>query len=58
MMLKPSLRIRFVTQKQLGFQSLKRIAILAAIAASFGFVLFVTGDPGSFNLIVGHISKY
>jgi hypothetical protein len=51
-MLKPSLKSRFVTQKQLGFQSPRRIIILVAAAASVGFILFFTGNPASFNPVV------
>ena len=51
-MLKSSLHNKFVTQKQLGFQSPKRIIILVAVAAFVGFVLFFTGNPASVDPIV------
>jgi hypothetical protein len=51
-MLKPSLRSKFVTHKQLGFQSPRRIVIPVAVAVFIGFALFFTGDPASFNTVV------
>ena len=53
-MLRPSLRARFVTSKQLGFQSLRRILTLVVIAIVIGFVLFLTSNPlaGSMNATV------
>jgi|SRR5918996_609588 hypothetical protein len=53
-MLRPSLRARFVTSKQLGFQSLRRIFTLVVIAIVIGFVLFLTSNPlaGSMNATV------
>ena len=53
-MLRPSLRARFVTSKQLGFQSLRRVLILVVIAIVIGFVLFLTSNPlaGSMNATV------
>src|SRR5918994_371827 len=53
-MLRPSLRARFVTTKQLGFQSRRRILTLVVIAIVIGFVLFLTSNPlaGSMNATV------
>ena len=53
-MLRISLRARFVTSEQLGFQSLRRILTLVVIAIIIGFVLFLTSDPapGAINTIV------
>ena len=47
MMLRPSLRANFVTSKQLGFQSLRRILIPVVIAIAIGFLLFLTSNPAS-----------
>lgn len=54
MILRSSLRANFVTSKQLGFQSLRSIPILVAIAIAIGFVLFLTSSPAaeSTNAIV------
>jgi hypothetical protein len=40
-LLKSSISSRFLTIRQLGFQSLKRILIAVTIAGIIGFVLFV-----------------
>lgn len=50
-MLKPSLKSKFVTHKQLGFQSPRRIVIPVAVAAFIGFALFFR-DPASSNTVV------
>jgi hypothetical protein len=47
MMLRPSLHANFVTSKQLGFQSLRRILIPVVIAIAIGFVLFLTSNLAS-----------
>jgi hypothetical protein len=52
-LLRPSISQRFVTSKQLGFQSpLKRVLIAVVIAGLIGFVLFVIQKPASLNPIV------
>ena len=53
-MLRTSLRARFVTSEQLGFQSPRRILILVVIAFVVGFVLFLSSNPaaGSVNATV------
>jgi len=53
-MLRTSLRARFVTSEQLGFQSLRRILTLVVIAFVIGFVLFLSSNPaaGSVNATV------
>jgi hypothetical protein len=53
-MLRSSLRAKFVTSKQLGFQSLRRILTLVVIAIAIGSVLFLTSNPaaGSTNATV------
>jgi hypothetical protein len=53
-MLRTSLRVRFVTSEQLGFQSLRRILTLVVIAIVIGFVLFLISNPapGSMNATV------
>jgi hypothetical protein len=53
-MLRTSLRARFVTSEQLGFQSLRRILILVVVAIVIGSVLFLTSNPaaGSTNATV------
>ena len=52
-LLRPSILQRFVTSKQLGFQSsLKRVVIAVVIAGLIGFALFVIQKPASLNAIV------
>ena len=54
MMLKPSLRANFVSSRQLGFQSFRRILTLVVVAIAAGFVLFLTSNPvaGSTNATI------
>jgi hypothetical protein len=50
--LRPSIKSRFSTLDQLGFQPIRRTLIIAAIAAIIGFFLFVAQRPASLNAIV------
>src|SRR5512145_274195 len=52
-MLRPSLGVNFVTSKQLGLQSLRRILTLVVVAIVIGSVSFLTSNPaaGSTNAI-------
>jgi hypothetical protein len=50
--LRPSIKSRFSTLDQLGFQPIRRTLIVAAIAAIIGFFLFVAQRPASLNPIV------
>jgi membrane protease YdiL (CAAX protease family) len=52
-LLKPPIFQRFVTLKQLGFQSsVRRIIITFVVAGLIGFTLFVIQKPASLNTIV------
>jgi hypothetical protein len=52
-LLKPPILQRFVTPKQLGFQSsIRRIVIVAVVASLLGFALFIIQKPTSLNPIV------
>ena len=51
-LLKLFVRSNFVTQKQLGFQSSRRILILVAVAAIAGFLLFSIEASVSLNPVV------
>jgi hypothetical protein len=51
-LLKPSITARFLTIRQLGFQSPKRILIAVTIAGLIGFLLFIAQHPVSVDPIV------
>jgi hypothetical protein len=51
-LLKPLISSRFLTIRQLGFQSLKRILIVVTIAGITGFVLFIVQHPVTLDPIV------
>ena len=51
-LLKPSISEGFLTIRQLGFQSLKRILIAVTIAGIIGFLLFIAQRPVSVDPIV------
>jgi membrane protease YdiL (CAAX protease family) len=51
-LLKPSISSGFLTIRQLGFQSIKRILIVVTIAGVIGFVLFVVQRPVTFDPVV------
>jgi membrane protease YdiL (CAAX protease family) len=51
-LLKPSISSRFLTIRQLGFQSLKRILIAVTLAGIIGYVLFVVQRPTTLDPIV------
>lgn len=51
-LLKPSISSGFLTIRQLGFQSIKRILIVVIIAGVIGFVLFVVQHPVSLDPVV------
>ena len=52
-LLRPSILQRFVTSKQLGFQtSVRRVVITIVIAGLVGFALFIIQKPASLNPIV------
>lgn len=51
-LLKPSISSGFLTIRQLGFQSMKRILIVVSIAGIIGFVLFVIQRPVTLDPVV------
>lgn len=51
-LLKPSISSGFLTIKQLGFQSMKRILIVVTIAGIIGFVLFIVQRPVTLDPVV------
>jgi hypothetical protein len=51
-LLKPSISSGFLTIRQLGFQSIKRILIVVTIAGITGFVLFVVQHPVTLDPVV------
>jgi hypothetical protein len=51
-LLRPSIKSRFNTLKQLGFCPIKRTLKVVAIAAVIGFILFVVQRPASLNPVV------
>jgi membrane protease YdiL (CAAX protease family) len=51
-LLKPSISSGFLTIRQLGFQSIKRILIVVTITGVIGFVLFVVQRPVTFDPVV------
>src|ERR687897_1660389 len=51
-LLKPSISSGFLTIRQLGFQSVKRILIVVTIAGIIGFVLFVVQRPVTLDPVI------